>query len=253
MKNFTLSAILLLICTGIFAQTDSNSTASPFFPESKDVGVVGNVSGLINAIQATNRTDLRSQSAVTLRYVYNDKLTFRLGLAPKVDRHSTLSTDSVGKDQVRFDSTATQSSISFRPGVEYHLRGTKRLDPYMAADLEFGIVGGLKVGSSTNITDTTGTSSLTRTITEDGGFSFGAKLSLGMNYFVSKKLFVGAEYGLGFYSMATGGDRQEVAQFEPVSGSAQTDRILSSTRVTNSSMFVDPMIQLTIGYFFSSK
>ena len=75
MKNFTLFTFLLFICTGLFAQTDSNNAASLFFPESKDIGVVGNVSGLINAIQATNRTDLRSQSAVTLRYVYDDKLT----------------------------------------------------------------------------------------------------------------------------------------------------------------------------------
>lgn len=259
MKNLALILVCFLMSTFTIAQnapsTDNTETESSidrtFYPSNGDLGVTANISGLINAIQTTNRTDLRGESALTLRYVKSEKLAFRLGFAPVINRHSTNSTDSIGKDLVRYDSTASRSTFSLRPGVEYHFKGTKRLDPYVAADLEFGLVGGLNIGMSRDVQDTTGTSETTRTITEDGGFSVGAKLSLGMNYFISKKLFIGAEYGMGFYSIASGGDRQDVTQFRPVSGSPQTTRILSSTRVVNSNMFVDPMIQLTFGYFFS--
>ena len=253
MKKLSLLFIASSISLFSIAQTDLTASNSEFFPKQGDFGIMGNVSGLISTIQASPRTDLRNESAFTFRYVQNEKLVFRFGLAPNIARYSAVSTDSIGKDLVNFDSTASRSSISFKPGIEYHFVGTKRLDPYMAFDLEFGLVGGLNIGSSTDITDTTGTSILTKTITEDGGFGVGTKLSFGLNYFITKKLFFGAEYGLGFRSITSGGDRQEVEQFQPVSGSSQTTRILSSNRVTTSDFFVDPRIQLTIGYFFSFK
>jgi hypothetical protein len=259
MKNLALIFACSLISIFAFSQgatptlnTSSNSSLDrSFYPDASDLGITANITGLINAIQTTNRTDLRGESALTLRYVKSEKLTFRIGLSPLVNRHTTNSTDSIGKDLVRYDSTSSQSTFSIRPGVEYHFKGTKRLDPYVSADVEFGLVGGMNIGVSRDVQDTTGTAQTTRTITEDGGFSVGAKLGLGMNYYISKKLFIGAEYGMGFYSIASGGDKQDVTQFRPVSGSAQTTRVLSSTRVVNSNLFVDPMIQLTFGYFFS--
>lgn len=250
MKSLTFAFAFVFGSIHLFAQSDSTKNRSAFYPEIGAFGVMGNISGLLSTIQTTNRTDLLNQTAATVRYVKSENLTFRLGLAPKVLTYNVVATDSVGKDLVQFDSTARRSQISFRPGVEYHLNGTKRLDPYLAAELELGLVGGLKIGSTTSTRDTTGTALLTRTITEDGGFCLGAKMSFGMNYFISKNLFIGAEYGLGFYNITSGGDRQEVAQYIPVSGTQQTTRVLSSNRTTQSSLFVDPIIQLTFGYFF---
>jgi len=71
-----------------------------------------------------------------------------------------------------------------------------------------------------------------------------------MNYFISPKVAVGVEYGLGLRSLHTGGDRQDVLQSEPVSGSATTVRNLSSARVADTSFFVDPMVRITFSYFF---
>jgi hypothetical protein len=221
-----------------------------YLPDAKDFGITVNMTGVITNISLNNRMDLRGATMMIVRYNINDNMTFRLGLAPSIMNARTNNTDSVGKDLVQFDSTAKQSSISFRPGVEFHLNGTKRLDPYIAVDGEFGVIGKFSAGSVTNITDTTGTAKITRTITENGGFAFGAKLSLGMNYFVAKRVAFGLEYGLGIGSLITGGDRQEVLQTDPVSGSASTTRILSSARSTNTMMFIDPMVQLTFSYFF---
>jgi len=251
MKNL-IAALFLIISGGVTAQ-DSLSQMVPneFLPDSKDLGISLNVSGLIMNINSVPRQDLRGQSSILVRYVINDHLTFRTGIAPTVSSYRIASTDSVAKDLVEFDSTARQSAFSIRPGLEYHFKGTKRLDPYAALDIEAGIIGGLKAGSNRDISDTTGTSTYKRTITEAGGFALGAKVSFGFNYFVVKRLALGLEYGMGINYSATGGDRQEVLQIEPTSGTATTQRQLSSARVFNTNVFVDPMAQFTLSYFFS--
>lgn len=254
-KLILLLMILPLALTTVNAQDSLNSKSvrslESFYPQEGDVGITVNVNGLISNISATPRQDLRGANTLLIRYNLKNNLTARLGLAPSVMSYRELSTDSVGKDLVQFDSTARRSSVSIRPGLELHLKGTRRLDPYIAMDVEMGIVGKFSAGSVTTVTDTTGAAKFTRTITEDGGFALGAKLSAGMNYFVAKKLAFGLEYGMGVSSVTSGGDRQDVLQIEPVSGTPSTVSNRSSTRVRDLNLFVDPTVQITISYFFS--
>tara|TARA_B110000046_G_scaffold102076_1_gene109713 strand:+ start:476 stop:1237 length:762 start_codon:yes stop_codon:yes gene_type:complete len=251
--KYLLSLVFILPFIVAQAQDSIQNQSVPpqYNANAGDLGVTVNITGLINNISSVPRKDLRAQNSLVVRYVINDNLTFRTGIAPRVVGYRVSSTDSVGKDLVEFDSTARQSSFSIRPGIEYHFLGTKRLDPYAALDAEFGVIGWFNAGSNTNISDTTGTSKYKRTITEAGGFGLGAKLSLGFNYFVAKRLALGLEYGMGLAYTATGGDKQEVLQIDPTSGSASTQRQLSSTRVFDTQLFVDPMAQFTLSYFFS--
>lgn len=251
MKHLGIFFILwAAVLPGLRAQSDTTLDRG-VYPETGDLGVTVNVTGLISNIAVAPRADLRGVNTLLLRYVINDQWTFRGGLAPFIFNYKENRTDSVGKDLVEFDSTARRTDISFRPGMEYHFAGGRRLDPYVALDIEFGLVGRFHAGAVTNITDTTGTARFTRTITEDGGVSFGAKLSAGMNYYVSRKLFVGVEYGMGVSYLSSGGDRQEVFRSEPVSGSATTVRDLSSRRINDLDLVVDPTVQITFGYYFS--
>ena len=251
--KYLLSLVLILPFYVAQAQDSIQNQPLPrqYNANAGDLGITLNITGLINNISSVPREDLRAQNSLVVRYVINNNLTFRTGIAPRVMGYRVSSTDSVGKDLVEFDSTARQSSFSIRPGIEYHFLGTKRLDPYAAIDAEFGVIGGFNAGSNTNISDTTGTSKYKRTITEAGGFGLGAKLSVGFNYFVAKRLALGLEYGMGLAYTATGGDRQEVLQIDPTSGSASTQRQLSSTRVFDTQFIVDPMAQFTLSYFFS--
>lgn len=250
MKHLSISLILLCISLPALYSQDS-LVNTQFYPQQKDLGITLNLSGAISNITGNTNKDLQNASTFLMRYKVNDQWTFRVGIAPVIYNYRRLQTDSIGKDLVEFDSTARRSSVSIRPGIEYHVTGTKRLDPYMAFDAEFGAVGRFKAGSSTNTTDTTGTGRLTRTITEDGGYAFGAKLSAGMNYYVSRKLFFGLEYGMGLAYLSSGGDRQAVTRFEPVSGTATTVRKLGSARTNDLDFLVDPTVQITFGYFFS--
>ncbi len=251
--KYLFSFIFLIPSLVIFAQdsVQIESDAHPYLMDAGDVGITVNVKGLIDNISSVPRQDLRAQNSLVFRYVINDRLTFRTGIAPIIMSYRISSTDSAGKDLIEFDSTARQSSFSIRPGIEYHLNGAKRLDPYAAFDAEVGFIGGFNAGSNTDISYTTGTSKYKRTITEAGGFGIGAKLSVGFNYFVAKRLALGLEYGMGIAYIATGGDRQEVLQIDPTSGSDSTQRQLSSTRVFDTQLFVDPMAQFTLSYFFS--
>lgn len=250
MKKLLILILISFFGVGAMNAQNENDSISKYFPENKDFGVTLNVSGLINSITVLPNQDLLNSNSLLLRYKQSEKITYRLGIAPNIYRFNEQRTDSVGKDLVEFDSTASRSMVSFRPGVEFHLKGTKRLDPYVAVDAELGVVGKNNIGSTSNVTDTTGTSRVVRTITEDGGFVLGARATLGMNYFFAPKLFFGVEYGLGLSNIVSGGDRQEVVQFEPVSGSSTITRDLSSTRTSNLNFYADPRVQITFGYFF---
>jgi len=252
MKRYLMLCLCVALSVLSFAQEDAD-TRSEFYPSVGDFGVTGNISGLISNISVTSNTDLINTNSLVLRYTKGKNLTYRVGLAPRINNFSVNRTDSVGKNLVEFDSNASATNISIRPGIEYHFKGTNRLDPYTVFDVELGVVGSQKMNSVTNVTDTAGTAKTKRTITEDGGFSLGAKVGLGMNFYVSPKLFLGVEYGVGVMNVVSGGDRQEVVQVEPVSGSNTTTRNLSSTRTSQVGLYVDPMIQLTVGYFFGLK
>lgn len=250
--NYKVLLLALFLPISIFAQSveETQPLDRPFISDVNDMGITVNISGLIGNISGKPRVDIRGQNSVLARYNMRENLTVRVGFAPVIMSFHELSTDSVGKDLLEFDSTARQAAFSIRPGIEYHLKGTNRLDPYLALDGEAGIIGKFNAGAVTNITDTTGTATFRRTITEAGGYSLGAKASLGMNFFIAKNFALGLEYGMGVNYLVTGGDRQEVLQSDPVSGVETTKRELSSSRKFDTQFIVDPNVQFTISYFF---
>jgi hypothetical protein len=263
-KPVFVGTFLILFSVGVFAQTDisnqpsameevSTSETSPYFPQAGDFGVLLNVNGLINAINLNTPASVLGNNSLVLRYTKSPQVTYRLGLAPSIYRNRARSTDSINTTLVEFDSTASRSQFSIQPGVEFHLKGTKRLDPYAVLQADFGLIGRMNINSITDVTDTTGTSRTLRTITEDGGYAIGGGIRLGANYFLSQNFFLGLEYGIGANALISGGDRQEVIQVEPVSGSNTTTRVLSSARNSGVDFGVGQAVQITIGYFFRFK
>lgn len=250
MKSYSALFLAFFIIISASSIAQDEDTLNLYKPDAKDFGAMINVSGLISNISAQPQNDLLNSSALLIRYKINENFTFRTGVGPQIMRVNQTNTDSIGQDLVEYDSTASQSMVSIFPGIEYHLEGTKRLDPYLVGELELGLIGRLDIGAVENTSDTTGTSKVTRTISEDGGFALGARVRLGMNYFIAKNLFFGVEYGMGVSSRITGGDREDVIQIEPVSGASTVIRDLSSSRTNNLLFAVDPMVNITFGYFF---
>ncbi|MFZ7118453.1 MAG: hypothetical protein ACO1G1_08335 [Bacteroidota bacterium] len=112
------------------------------------------------------------------------------------------------------DLVSKTSGFSFRPGIEKHFEGTDRLSPYIG-EIVFS-------SSKTKFTrdtilptdytspvfyDTTSTTVIvsapwtTKSLSgSSGSKTFGVNLIAGMDYYFSKNLSLGAEFGFGFYS-----------------------------------------------------
>ena len=123
MKNLiVLSLVFLSISVQAQVMDSVSTTEKEFLPSAKDLGITVNVNGLVSNITTSPRQDLRGENTLLFRYVINDNMTFRMGLAPTIYSARFLNTDSVGKDLVEFDSTARQSAFSIRPGLEFHFK-----------------------------------------------------------------------------------------------------------------------------------
>lgn len=120
-------------------------------------------------------------------YVVSEKIEIKLGLGFGVNKEAAES----GVGDTWSKSTSSTSRLSINPGFNYLFEGTKKLEPYIGAELEFGTTSNKTV----NETSTTKITNKNQT----GGFNtFGLMALTGFNYFFAKNIFVGAEIGLGF-------------------------------------------------------
>jgi hypothetical protein len=84
-------------------------------------------------------------------------------------------------------------SINIRPGFEKHLKGTERLSPY------FGFEADLAYQTSTvKIENQNGAEvKYTKSINDNGFVRVGANAIAGLDYYITKKLYLGTEFGFG--------------------------------------------------------
>ncbi|HNP18829.1 MAG TPA: BT1926 family outer membrane beta-barrel protein [Fulvivirga sp.] len=84
-------------------------------------------------------------------------------------------------------------SINVRPGFEKHLKGTERLSPY------FGVEGDLAYQTSSSRSENQNGTDVNyfKTINDNGFFRIGANAIAGLDYYITKKLYLGTEFGFG--------------------------------------------------------
>lgn len=107
------------------------------------------------------------------RYFINDGLALRGGLG--------LAFSSIERGV----QTNKMSALAVDAGVEKHFKGTKRLSPYIGAELNFA-----HVGTSVKLGDTSRK-------TADAQM-YGFTGLIGADYYIALKVYVGVEGGLGF-------------------------------------------------------
>lgn len=108
-------------------------------------------------------------------YYLDDNLAIRAGLG---FGYSSTENDN--------DNEETFTSFSFAPGIVYLFDGTQKFAPYVGGELIIGT------------SETTEKVGKTETTTSDE-FNFGIQGFTGMNYYFAESLYVGVEFGLGFY------------------------------------------------------
>lgn len=110
-------------------------------------------------------------------------------------------------DEKELKTTSSNFRIALAPGIEKHFAGTNRLSPYIGAELplawsttaqkeEFQVADNVEWGK-----------------TKNGSFSIGLNALAGVDFYFTKKMYLGTELGFGFnyrknantsYSVSTG-------------------------------------------------
>jgi len=142
-----------------------------------------------------------SIGGISFRKFTTDKMAWRvnafIGMSSKSDKPVPADTAS-GKLETTHKSSTF--NVTLQPGVIWFMEGTDRLAPYWGAQIDFGMQMSTDKAQD-NVAGTTPKSYTIGTTTTKGtdGFTrIGAGLVAGFDYYIAKKLFLGAEMGFGF-------------------------------------------------------
>jgi len=251
MKKVVLAFSLILASSYIVnAQTDDRLK-----PVEGNWGFSLNVSGIIDNIVIENNKDSLGQYNLMGRHYLKDDLALRLGFGVAYLNNNNFNEDSVSiasgnRALQTIDSTASRFDFKIAVGIEKHLGTTRRLDPYVGADLTIIRIGATNINSDLSDTDITGTSKERTTIQIDGGAGFGLGAIAGFNYFLSKNLSLGVEFGYAFNYMKTGGDFSGSNVVTPVSGQQTSTSVFGKASSSETSIGATSTGGIMLSFFF---
>ncbi|MFN0201554.1 MAG: hypothetical protein ACKVTZ_08535 [Bacteroidia bacterium] len=210
-----------LIFTFIVLVAFATTADAQMRPAKGDMGLGFKITGLSNvAFGHWDKNDFEVPQLL-YRYYLSDKLALRAGLG--VDINNT--TKSYKRDAIvgvvrtiiDRDSAVSGTVFSIAPGVEYHLTSpATKIDPYVGLTVGISYKGTTRTVVKDNVDELTNNQQtliqrLTTTTDAPGGMGIGASALVGFNYFFSDNFAIGAEYGLGFNRLTTGGTHTTVA------------------------------------------
>jgi hypothetical protein len=250
MKKLIMMLSLIVFSTGLFAQEEETLKG-----KDGDWGLSINISGIINDIRLENDKDANGNYMVFGRKYLKDNAALRIGLNVTSDRNKWTNEDSLtlgsgNRALQTIDSSRSRFDFSVLVGYEKHMAGTKRLDPYFAAELMIGRIGNTKTDATTTLKDVTGTDKTDFTRQADGGFTMGVGLIAGFNYFIAPKFSLGAEFGFAYTYVKSGGEYSESTVNTPVSGSQSSTFILGKQQQSSGSIGVSSTSGIVLSYFF---
>ena len=205
MKN-----IILLICL-LFSLT--------FFSQKQELG---------NITTELELAPLGSEplkiGSLRARYFNQNNRAFRLSIYLGGSSTTTnsigINYDQLGNiDSVELKSKSSNLDFILRPGYEMHLSGTEKLSPYIGGEAYFGVKS-TKSKDETNWNDN-GDNKIMTTATKQKTPTFGINLLVGADYYITEKVYLGAEFGYGFLSEGRG--KTTVEYENPSSGQKNTE------------------------------
>ncbi|RMG79685.1 MAG: hypothetical protein D6707_07705 [Bacteroidetes bacterium] len=261
------AALILLGClTGVylFAQ-DSVKTKTPLqynrqrLPEKGNLGISFTANGLLANLLLTPQTNNFNQPYFHVKYYLKDDVDLIAGYGISSNNTKTYQSDSLlingAMSLKELDSTYSRTDVHFTIGGEKHFYALNNLDAYFGGFLDISAIGKTKIKSVTNINDRDTVNSATTTFvyTEDGGFATGIRFSAGFNYFIAKKLALGAEYNFGYQYQSVGGDWISSTNYDPVKGSATNTNAQGAALEQKNTIAFNSVVQITISYFFNLR
>jgi len=207
MKSISLSIILFLFlsCNSIFAQDTLKTMPKGWTTELNINPLQGQIS-LNNAI-----------NQIKVRYFSSEQTALRLAFSFNSSTASDGSKSTYGTNPVNNTEDKKTNSFSLNLGFEHHLKGTRRLSPYIGAEVSFGIKSSEESFESIQSTEkikgawitmqtypyynSNGTINnyYTTTVPSERGYtSLGVNLLTGFDYYIAKHFFVGYEILFGY-------------------------------------------------------
>lgn len=152
---------------------------------------------------------------IKVRYFATNDLAYRLAFNVNNLRKENGLSNVYGTNPIENSDIKKSTSFGINLGIEKHLTGTRRLSPYLGAEIAFGmkfsnetidtkqstteIKGGWQTTQMVPYSNGNGTYYYTTVInTEIGYQSYGINLVTGFDYYISRNFFFGYEMLLGY-------------------------------------------------------
>ena len=187
MKKVFFAAALLLSSMMANAQMDSTNVESKESNEFKaDPGKFIMEIGFSPLSSTYNDVNLMGGQLRGV-YVLSERIELKLGLGFGINKEN----EDNGQSGDAWEATSTRTSnFSINPGFSYTFEGTKKLEPYVGAELGFGLT------ASKQVNETNGYKQTNKNKIQ-GLNTFEFLALTGFNYFFAKNIFIGVEVGLG--------------------------------------------------------
>lgn len=195
--------------------------------------------------------DLVPQNVLLLKRYYSGGLASRLSIGINSIGSKNTIADSTGffEGYSTSETKISAMSIGLGIGMEKHIAtNATKVDPYVAADLNFAYLGKIKYANTNEYSDTTIATTTSYEVNYPGGLGLGLNLITGFNYFFSDNISIGAEAGIGFNFISMGGDYESTTTTTSTPGSSDTITDDGTYKSTNSGIQVGSYggINLTI-------
>lgn len=254
MKIRSLTLLLsLFVSIFTFAQENKNNKENVYnelFPKAGDFGVSLQLNGLIDQINLGTFENNYGNNILFGKYYIQDKKVLRLGFGLDIAARKRERADSVGQTLVERDSSVSQYFINVSFGYEHHLAASKRLDPYLFAQVDLTFIGKNIINAEERVISGAGTASVKDVIKADGGLAFGLAAGGGFNYFLAERFSIGAELAFQIQYIKEGGTISETRTTRPINGNPVVDINSRDDILKNTNIGVLPQAIIQLSYFF---
>ena len=251
MKTFLLAlAASAMAAFSSYAQTipTDSAAATALKPKAKSIATELNVNPFNGTISLNN-----SINQLKFRYFTAANLAVRLGFNGQRESSSIENSNPYGTNSYRNEEDRSSTTFGLNLGVEKHFSGTRRLSPYVGADLTFEKRSTEhEITQGQTITTITGawreatyySNGYSYTYNQRGYSRYGLNVLTGFDFYMAQNLFFGYEMHFGFNQ--TSYDDIDVKQ----SGSNSTPTNNGNYKNSNFSFGPKLMNGVRIGYVF---
>ncbi|MEM7549849.1 MAG: hypothetical protein AAF363_09245 [Bacteroidota bacterium] len=168
-------------------ESNSQETTSDFRPSAGDISLELQFEPF-----GDNPIDI---NGIRARFFSSQRKAFRLNVFLGVDVDTDITQQAnPDVDLLELKDRTSVVTVNIRPGYEWHTKGTERLSPYFGFEVDFAIQT-----SRFRTEDQTGNNEInyTKFINDNGFYRLGLNAVAGLDYYFSKKIYLGAEFGFG--------------------------------------------------------